>query len=220
MNDQPPESKPENKPTEDITPDQKSEVDAPPVWKPDDTIKIAKELIRRAFEQNAKRPDQQTNELDVRDRLPLNPNMPYAVDRASSSFTILPKNAPSGGPRWLISLEGLVPGRPLGIEVVGDIVLGTVRQPTDAPDLDLSTYGADDKGVSRRHAVLRPTKSSLYLIDLKSTNGTSVNGVTAGNGVAIELQNRDGVSLGALTFMIKILASPSDFDRLADLGVK
>jgi hypothetical protein len=212
----PEETKPEQQSPQDTTPGPVQ----PVAWKTDDTIKLARELIRRAFEQNRGREGQQTNELDVRDQLPISPNMPYAVNRASSNFTMLPKDAPPDGPRWLLSLEGLVPGHPLGIEVAGDVVLGTVRENAEAPDLDLSSYDAEEKGVSRRHAMLRPGKGSLYLIDMKSTNGTSVNGMTAGNGMAIELHHRDSVSLGALTFVVKILASPLDFERAAELRLK
>jgi hypothetical protein len=221
MDDRPSNSKPDdNKPQQQTDQANNPELHRAVTGQPDDTIKIARELLRRALEQSRARQDQQTGELDVRRFLPISPNMPYTIDRASSSFTRLPENAPSGGPRWLISLEGLVPGHPMGIEVAGDVILGTVRQNTDTPDLDLSNYGADEKGVSRRHALLRPGKAGLFLIDLKSTNGTSVNGVIAGKGMAIELQHRDAVSLGALSFVVKILASPTDFERADKLDLK
>src|SRR5687768_17008733 len=121
MDDHPSDSKPEeNKPEQPPPQEKPPEPVQPAVWQPDDTIKIAKELLRRALEQNRGRENQQTSELNVRNQLPMSPNMPYAIDRASSSFTLLPNDAPSGGPRWLIELDGLVPGRPFGIEVVGD----------------------------------------------------------------------------------------------------
>lgn len=44
------------------------------------------------------------------------------------------------------------------------------------PDVDLSPYGAVERGVSRSHASLRLSGRKLYLTDLGSTNGTFIGG--------------------------------------------
>ncbi len=45
------------------------------------------------------------------------------------------------------------------------------------PDIDLTPYGAEDKGVSRYHAKLILLGKQLnYVMDMSSTNGTSLNG--------------------------------------------
>lgn len=44
------------------------------------------------------------------------------------------------------------------------------------PDVDLSPYGALEKGVSRVHATLRRGDDTLTLVDLGSVNGTFLNG--------------------------------------------
>lgn len=44
------------------------------------------------------------------------------------------------------------------------------------PDVDLTTYGAIDRGVSRAHARLHLEDGHLYITDLGSTNGTFVSG--------------------------------------------
>ncbi len=46
------------------------------------------------------------------------------------------------------------------------------------PDVDLNKYEAYDMGVSRLHATIRidPEKNKIYVIDLGSANGSSVNG--------------------------------------------
>jgi hypothetical protein len=46
------------------------------------------------------------------------------------------------------------------------------------PDLDLTTYGALEKGVSRLHAALRRGEDVLSIVDLDSANGTFLNGIT------------------------------------------
>src|SRR5947209_1965760 len=51
----------------------------------------------------------------------------------------------------------------------------------------------DDPQLSRRHVLLRPTSHGVYVEDLKSLNGTAVNGhaltgpVTVGNGARIQV---------------------------------
>jgi hypothetical protein len=112
--------------------------------------------------------------------------------------------------RWRIELYGLGPNvAPLGIDVCGDVVLG--RAATGAVgtgagadiDFDLTPYNAADSGVSRRHALLRPSANKLFLIDLDSTNGTRVNSVVVSG--ARGLAHNDTISLGNLTFQVKII---------------
>jgi pSer/pThr/pTyr-binding forkhead associated (FHA) protein len=68
--------------------------------------------------------------------------------------------------------------QPIEIRADVDFILG--RGDTSGkhapPDLDLSAYGALEKGVSRVHAALRRGEGVLAVIDLDSTNGTFLNG--------------------------------------------
>jgi hypothetical protein len=103
--------------------------------------------------------------------------------------------------RWRIELYGLAPGvGPQGIDVCGDVVLGRTGPETD---FDLTPYHAAENGVSRRHALLRPSANKLYLIDLGSTNGTRCNSVVVSGARA--LAHNDTISLGNLTFQVKII---------------
>jgi len=45
-----------------------------------------------------------------------------------------------------------------------------------APDINLEPYGAADKGVSRRHAMIVRRETALNVIDLGTPNGTFLNG--------------------------------------------
>jgi hypothetical protein len=111
---------------------------------------------------------------------------------------------------WRIVLASPNSAHPLiGLEIHDDVVLGrsTPGQPT--PDVDLAPLDAAVQGVSRRHALLRPTNQNLYLIDLGSTNGSYLNSVPIGAGVARALSNYDIVSLGRLHLAIKIEQRPS-----------
>lgn len=116
---------------------------------------------------------------------------------------------PNDVPRWRIEVEGLGPAvEPIGLDIIGDSVLGRGRVGTQPADLDLDQYGALEQGVSRRHALMRPTANHLYIIDLGSTNGTLHNGLPLGPGIARSLKHNDTVTLGRLTFTVKIIDGP------------
>jgi len=129
----------------------------------------------------------------------------------AESYKVLPKSQEAEAernpllPRYRIELAGLGPNAgPVGLDICGDVVLGRGGQGNE-PDFDLSPYQAGEKGVSRRHAMLRLGASKLFLIDMESTNGTRCNSVLVAGARA--LAHNDTVSLGNLTFQVKIIDS-------------
>ena len=111
-------------------------------------------------------------------------------------------------PGWRIELLGLGAGiEPLGLDILGDAVIGRGRIADQPIDLDLDPYGAVEQGVSRRHALLRPTADQLYLIDLGSTNGTMRNGESLRPGITCALSQNDLIVLGQLSFRLRIIGS-------------
>ena len=98
----------------------------------------------------------------------------------------------------------------IGLELCDDVVLGRASDVGEQPDLDLSLLDADEQGVSRLHARLRPSNSQLFLIDLGSTNGTLINSVPLGEGMARALHHNDTIAMGDLHLNIKILRMPTD----------
>ncbi|MBN1310636.1 MAG: FHA domain-containing protein [Anaerolineae bacterium] len=125
---------------------------------------------------------------------------------------------PPETPRWRIELIGLGSTiEPVGLEIVGDTVVGRGRVGTEPADLDLDMYGALEKGVSRRHGLLRPTTNHLYIIDLGSTNGTFHNGIPLGPGVARALKHNDTITLGRFSFTLKLIDGPS-MHRTVEVG--
>lgn len=110
---------------------------------------------------------------------------------------------------WKIELQGLPPeGSRLRVDVLGDVIIGRGGTVTDAPDLDLEPYGTDGRSVSRRHVMLRPTRNSLHLIDLRSTNGTYFNGILLGPGTARPITDECTIMLGSFSFQIKVIEAP------------
>jgi hypothetical protein len=111
-------------------------------------------------------------------------------------------------PVWRVQFISADPkNKPLSMDIHGDVLVGRTAGGVHV-DLDLTTYGAAEGGVSRQHALLRPTKSSLFLIDLESTNGTFHNAFKTSSGVAFKLRDNDTVSFGRLHFMVKVISRP------------
>ena len=69
---------------------------------------------------------------------------------------------------------------------------------TKQPDLDLSPYGALEKGVSRIHATINRSEDTLTLIDLGSSNGTHLNGQRLAPEQPRVLRDGDEIRLGEL----------------------
>src|SRR5262245_52534449 len=141
----------------------------------DPTLQINRALLEYAKAKLAAQQHGGTTE-----RLDLSMDMPSTGEGASidvAAVRELPTNHTGSGPRWLISLStGEDHDVLMRIKVLADVVLGVMRPPHPPPDLDLTSLEATEKGVSRRHAVLRPGLDYLYLVPLQSTNGTRING--------------------------------------------
>jgi pSer/pThr/pTyr-binding forkhead associated (FHA) protein len=73
------------------------------------------------------------------------------------------------------------------------------RQPDE---LDLSPYGASERGVSRFHAQLSFKNNQVFITDLQSTNGTYVRGVKVVPYVPTRVCKGDEVRLGRFPFQI------------------
>jgi len=84
-----------------------------------------------------------------------------------------------------------------------EIVVGrSDAKTTLLPDLDMAPYGAAEKGVSRRHALIRRGEDTLTLVDLSSTNGTHLNGQRLIPNQPRVLRDGDEIRLGKLVFHI------------------
>jgi hypothetical protein len=69
-------------------------------------------------------------------------------------------------------------------------------------EIDLTPYGAADRGVSRAHAVLQLDGDHLYLSDLESTNGTYIAGEKLEPNTPTIVHKGDEVLLGRLAIQI------------------
>jgi hypothetical protein len=77
---------------------------------------------------------------------------------------------------------------------------GTVELAKD--DINLSPYKARERGVSRRHAQIYQKGGVLYIEDLGSSNGTSVNGESIKSGVPTKVRDGDEIMLGRMMLWV------------------
>jgi hypothetical protein len=70
------------------------------------------------------------------------------------------------------------------------------------PDVDLSTYRAYEKGVSRLHASLKVTDGQVAVTDLCSVNGTRINGKKINSNQPLPLNHGDILTLGKLKVQV------------------
>ena len=99
----------------------------------------------------------------------------------------------------------------VGVEVRDKIVIGRGDPVANFyPDLDLTPYGGQEGGVSRRHAaVLRDDEhQALYLEDLGSTNGTRINGFLLESHRRYRLCDGDEIELGRVRVTLRFARSP------------
>jgi len=112
--------------------------------------------------------------------------------------------------RLLVQIAGPTQAT-VGLEVKSELVLGRV-DPTAStqPDLDLTPYGGQEAGVSRRHvAITRDDQNqALYVEDLNSTNGTRLNGFWLDAGQRYRLRDSDRLELGDLVLTLRFARSP------------
>ncbi len=82
----------------------------------------------------------------------------------------------SPGMSLVIGIQGLSKTYAFDLARVNRLVIGRVDPDTgDRPDIDLTSYGAYDNGVSRRHASIMLWNRGLFLLDEGSPNGTFLN---------------------------------------------
>jgi pSer/pThr/pTyr-binding forkhead associated (FHA) protein len=99
----------------------------------------------------------------------------------------------------------------VGIEVRDRVTLGR-GDPVASfyPDLDLSPYGGQEGGVSRRHAAIIQDEENkaLYLEDLNSTNGTRINGFSLEPRRRYRLRDGDELEFGRVRMILRFVRSP------------
>jgi hypothetical protein len=87
-------------------------------------------------------------------------------------------------------------------------IIGRTTDGGDSPaDIDLSNYNAFDQGVSRNHAAIRIKGDDIYVSDLGSLNGTSINSRKIAPFQDYRISHGDVISLGLFKLQLIITES-------------
>jgi FHA domain-containing protein len=117
--------------------------------------------------------------------------------------------------------DALIPEGGVGIHVVGaprpfymhiykELIIGRPRDATLEAILDLSDLDAFNKGVSRRHAMIRRTESGYEVVDLASRNGTWLNAERLVANKPYPLASGSQLRIGQLRLLVIYHTVPRD----------
>jgi hypothetical protein len=96
-------------------------------------------------------------------------------------------------------------GREVEFTLAKEVSVGRLDPATATfPDIDLTTDGALEKGVSRRHAKITRKGAEVFLEDLGSVNGTLLNGKRLTPYLPHVLNDEDEIRVGRLFMRIHI----------------
>lgn len=110
---------------------------------------------------------------------------------------------------WVVHLVTPSYSIPIDLRANTHVLIG--RSDPDShhkPGVDLTPYGAIERGVSRRHAELRAGENYLVIIDLNSTNGTRLNGHQLQPLEPYRLNHNDRLEIGIIAFEVQIALTP------------
>ncbi|MBN1679009.1 MAG: FHA domain-containing protein [Anaerolineae bacterium] len=107
------------------------------------------------------------------------------------------------GPEGVVVFQVAGHETPITVRVQHEVILGrTTDQGPGKTFINLTPFDADEHGVSRQHARLLRDNQALYLMDLNSTNGTSLNGESIPAAVERRLRDGDEIMLGRLKMYV------------------
>jgi K+-sensing histidine kinase KdpD len=137
------------------------------------------------------------------------------VESATVSYLPVPATATTPFV-WRVRFDVMSePKDSFGLDIQGELLLG--REIDQENLVDLSAYNSSEHGVSRQHAMLRPTATNLFIIDQNSTNGTTRNGRSVGVNTPYPIVNGDVIGLGGLRLAVHIIDRPSLQEQTAQL---
>ena len=134
--------------------------------------------------------------------------MQLTLNRRSSDDTDeLPHTEKRSYPmRLVLKVEGTK--QVISVQVADRLVIGRAGD-NSQPDIDLTEYDTGRLGISRSHAAFTYDGHALFIEDLKSTNGTRINGFRIEVGKPYRLHNGDELEVGRLRLGLLLVRVPA-----------
>jgi pSer/pThr/pTyr-binding forkhead associated (FHA) protein len=130
-----------------------------------------------------------------------NPLLRRAINQQTSSQEMISTSTLRISQEVLLLIRGMVERMEMsegGIYKLGRFEFSSPNVRT----VDLTPYGAADRGVSREHAQLHLEGEKLYITDLGSTNGTYVRATRLNPNEATLLSKGEEILLGRLSIQV------------------
>ncbi len=115
-----------------------------------------------------------------------------------------------GMPRpWRIALWIMHIQLQLVFDLSSDITIGRAHPESNTfPDIDLTPFDAEELGVSRKHLQLKLDNDRVVVVDLRSANGTRLNGEKLEPLQTYPIRHKDKLLLGMMLLQVELLTSP------------
>ncbi len=130
----------------------------------------------------------------------------YRIVPSSAHETAHPEDAQVQ--HWRVQIAPVGVKEVMALEIRADTVVGSNNNTESDLDVNVAQWNGYENGVSRRHVLLRPSKNKLFAMDLRSTNGTHINGLPLGVGWAYAIRDGDLLTLGRLHIRVRITQMP------------
>ena len=120
---------------------------------------------------------------------------------------------------WVIEFRVVGTASTINVRVGESMTIGRGDAQSGVnPEVDLTSFDAFTKGVSRRHALITVQNERLMIRDLNSTNGTRLNNVPCKPGEDYRLRHGNELMLGTLRLQVSFAVIPSvtDTQRVRD----
>jgi len=122
---------------------------------------------------------------------------PPQASAPASATARLGALSPIAGPRLIVTGTGAV----LPLPQQSEVLVGRDDPQVPKPDVDLGPHGGGQAGVSRRHARFVRAPEGWLLEDLRSTNGTFLNGASVLPEQPVQVRTGDIIRCGQLTLL-------------------
>ncbi len=114
---------------------------------------------------------------------------------------------------WVIEFRVVGTASTMQVRVGNTMVIGRGDNASGfTPEVDLTSFDAFAKGVSRKHALITIKDQRLMVRDLNSTNGTRLNNVLCKPGEEYRLRHGNELMLGTLRIQVSFSVVPAVTD--------